>query len=57
MTARELIQKITNEVPDLDAEVYIQIPPTEDTDYQDFHITEITNGGTDDGLFIEIQKI
>ncbi len=53
MTVREVIQKLLTEAPNLDAEIYIQ--GNFDSDYpNDFDIIEITDGGTNDAVFIAI---
>ena len=40
MTARELIQKIIEECPDIDAEIYIQKPPDE-IEMKDYEIEKL----------------
>lgn len=54
MTARELIQKIIEECPDIDAEIYIQ-KPLDEIEMKDYEIEKITNGGSNDAIFIEIK--
>jgi len=53
MTVRELIQSLILESPDLDAEVYVE-QPIDEIEAQAYKINKITNGGSNDGLFIEI---
>ena len=53
MTVRDFIQEILLNAPDLDAEVYIQT--VNGVDIKDFVIDKITNGGSNDGIFIEIK--
>ena len=54
MTARELIQKIIEECPDIDAEIYIQ-KPLDEIEMKDYEIETITNGGSNDAIFIVIK--
>ena len=56
MTVRELIQTLILESPDLDAEVYVE-QPIDEIEVQSYEINKITNGGSNDGLFIEIGDI
>ena len=55
MTVRDLISTLIKESPNLDAEVYIekQIDTIEDQGYE---IKEISNGGTNNAIFIRIGK-
>ena len=53
MTAREFIQQILLTTLSLDAEVYIQT--TNEEDIHDYVIDNITNGRTNDAVFIEIK--
>lgn len=54
MTVREFVQQILLNSPDLDATVYIQ--KREDAlEYHDFDIIRISDDGSSDGLFIELE--
>ena len=54
MTARELIQKIIDECPDIDVDIYIY-KPIDEYETKSYVITDITNGGSNDGIFIVIK--
>ena len=53
MTVRDFIQTLILECPDMDAKVYIQ-KWIDEIEVKDYVISKITNGGTNDALFIEI---
>lgn len=54
MTVRDFIQKILLESPDLDATVYI-CKSIDDIECKSYIINNITNGGSNDSLTIEIE--
>ena len=56
MTAREFIQKLIEECPNLDrTTIYIQKFVDKEPDPKDYVIKDISNGGTNDAIFIEIE--
>ena len=55
MTVRELIQTLILESPNLDAQVYVQKVDEKNEECFDFIIDKVTDGGTNDALFIEIK--
>jgi len=54
MTVRELIQSLLLEGRNLDAKVYIQ-KSSGDEEFDDMVIEKVTNGGTNDAVFIEVR--
>ena len=54
MTVRELIQQVLLESPNLDATVYIQ-KWIDEVEVKDYDLVKITNGGTNDAVFVEVK--
>ena len=58
MTVRDLVQQIILNTPDMDAEVYINLFKDEDDlEPSGYEIISISNGLSNDGLFIRINQI
>ena len=54
MTVRDLILKLIEESPDLDADVYIE-KQIDAFECQSYEIKEISNEGANDAIFIKIK--
>ena len=55
MTVRELINRVTENTPDIDASVYITSPLNSGIETFSFEVANITDDGCNDSLFIEIK--
>ena len=55
MTARKLIQKIIEECPDIDADIYIE-KQIDEYRIKNYVITNVTNYGSNDAIFITIKE-
>ena len=60
MTVRELIVKLAEECPSrLDSDIYVQEATVDeygDKEYKNYVIDKITNGGSNDAVFIEVKS-
>ena len=58
MTVRELVMKLMEEAPHIDAEIYISMEHVTDTkDLDEFAIIRIDNDGMNDGINIDLKQI
>jgi len=55
MTVRELIAKLVEQAPNIDATVYIS--KENDDDLDDFEIIRIDNDGMENGINIDLKQI
>ena len=58
MTVRELIAKLVEQAPSIDAMVYISKESDDETkDLDEFRIIRIDNDGMNDGINIDLEQI
>ena len=58
MTVRELIAKLVEQAPDIDATIYVSKESDDETkDLDEFKIIRIDNDGMNDGINIDLEQI
>ena len=58
MTVRELIAKLIEQAPDIDATIYVSKESDDETkDLDEFKIIRIDNDGMNDGINIDLEQI